>query len=173
MVINPQAAEIFIQGYSSLLTEVHCLANGILDLELVAMLHAAREIIVSSPSIIVSAASELKRKGRPVPPEVVNAINSLQLKQWVYLRDTKAYSIFLEPSFQEAYAVLGLTDRIRDIHGGSGISFRTGIVEFRGRFVCDGLFSNVVWLGSTYRKEFSSRLATLKKDGKFHSLPTR
>lgn len=171
MIIAPRAAETFIHGYSSLLAEVHRLSNGEAGLELLKMLAAARDITIATPSIIESAASKLEDSGSPVPPEVVYAIKSLQLKQWVYLRDTKTYSVFLEPAGKAAYAVLGLTNRVRDLLGGSGVSFRTGLVEYCGRFVCDGIVSNPVWLGPNYRKEFSANLAVLKKEGKFHVSP--
>jgi hypothetical protein len=173
MVIAPLAAETFIHGYSSLLAEVHRLSNGEAGLELLKMLAVARDIAVAKPSIIESAASRLEDSGRPVPPEVLYAIKSLKLKQWVYLRDTKTYSVFLEPTGKAAYAVLGLTNRLRDVLGGSGVSFRTGLVEYSGRFVCDGIVSNPVWIGPNYRKDFSANLAVLKKEGKFHVSPSR
>jgi hypothetical protein len=173
MIIAPRAAETFIHGYSSLLAEVHRLSNGEEGLELLKMLAAARDITIATPSIIESAASKLEDSGSPVPPEVVHAIKSLQLKQWVYLRDTKTYSVFLEPTGKAAYAVLGLTNRVRDLLGGSGVSFRTGLVEYCGRFVCDGIVSNPVWLGPNYRKDFSANLALLKKEGNFHVSPSR
>lgn len=173
MVIDPQSAQIFINGYSKLLAEVHRLSNGRAGMTLLEMLADAREFIMASPSIIVSAASALERKDSPVPLEVIAAIKSLQLKQWIYLRDTTRYSVFIEPSGKDAYAVLGLTNRIRDLLGGSGVSFRTGIIEFAGHFVCDGVISNPVWLGANYRKDFSANLAILKNEGRFHVSPER
>ena len=173
MVIDAQAAQTFIHGYSKLLAEVHRLSDGKAGLELLNVLADAREVITASPSMIESAAAELERKESPVPLEVIAAIKSLQLKQWIYLRDTTRYSVFLEPSGKDAYAVLGLTNRLRDLLGGSGISFRTGMVEFGGRFVCDGIVSNPVWLGANYRKEFSAGLARCKQEGRFHVSPTR
>ena len=172
MVIDPQAAETFINGYSSLFAEVHRLSNGEDGLAMLKMLAAARDITIATPSIIETAASKLESSGSPVPPEVVYATKSLQLKQWVYLRDTKTYSIFLDPNGKAAYAVLGLTNRLRDILGGSGVSLRTGLVEYSGHFVCDGIISNPAWLGPNYRKDFSANLAVLKKGGNFHVSPT-
>lgn len=171
MIIDPQSAQAFIQGYSIILAEVHRLSNGETGLELLTLLAAGREVAITSPSILEFAIEELTKSGRPVSTEVICAVRSLQLRQWVYLRDTTAYSVFLDPSGKEAYAVLGLTNRIRDILGGSGAYLRTGIVEFRGRYVCDGIVSNTVWLGSNYRKEFSANLAELKKEGKFYVSP--
>ena len=135
------------------------------------MLAEARKIIITSPSTIDAAALSLEKKNHLVPQGIISAVKSLQLKQWVYLRDTTRYSVFLEPSGKNAYAVLGLTNRIRDLLGGSGLSFQTGIVEFAGHFVCDGVVSNPVWLGTNFRRGFSAHLATLKKEGKFYATP--
>ena len=173
MIIDSQSAQIFINGYSKLLAEVHRLSNGKAGMPLLEMLADAREVIVASPQTIESAMLSLDQKESSVPPEIISAIKSLQLKQWVYLRDTTRYSVFLEPSGKDAYAVLGLTNRVRDLLGGSGVSFKTGVVEFAGHFVCDGIASNPVWLGANYRKDFSANLAILKKEGRFHVSPER
>jgi hypothetical protein len=171
MVIDPQSAQIFINGYSKLLAEVHRLSKGNSSMSLLEILADARKVIIASPSIIGEAALSLERKSSSVPQEVISAIKSLQLKQWVYLRDTTRYSVFLDPSGRDAYAVLGLMNRVRDLLGGSGVSFQTGIVDFAGHFVCDGVVSSPVWLGANYRRDFSAHLAILKKEGKFHAAP--
>jgi hypothetical protein len=173
MVIDPQSAQIFINGYSILLAEVYRLSHGKSGLPLLKMLSDAREVINSSPSIIGAAVLSLERKECPVPQEIISAVKSLQLKQWVYLRDTTRYSVFLDPSGKAAYAVLGLTNRIRDLLSGSAVSFQTGVVEFAGHFVCDGVVSNPVWLGANYRRDFSAHLAMLKKEGRFFTAPIR
>jgi len=90
MIIEPQAAQTFINGYSRLLAEVHRLSNGKAGLELLTMLAAARDVAIASPSIVESAISELEKRGNPVPLEVVCSIQSLQLKQWVYLRGNRS-----------------------------------------------------------------------------------
>lgn len=67
-----------------------------------------------------------------------------------------------------AFAVLGLTERIRDIAGASGVALETGIVRFAGRFVCDGLISQIVHLGPNYRKTYSRVYSVAKAKGRFH-----
>ena len=172
MVIDPHAAQTFIHGYSRLLAKIYTLSKGKAGIEVLQMLAAGRDVAIATPSIIASAASELEHSGKPVSLEVIGALRSLQLKQWVYLRDSTAYSVFLDPSGNDAYAVFGLTDRLRDILGGTGAYLRTGVVEFGGRFVCDGIVSNCVWLGTNYRKQFAAHLATIKKMGSFRVSPT-
>ncbi len=170
MVIEPKAAQIFIVEYARFLIQVNLLSNGKkADVTLLELLYAARNVVVANPAIIELAVARLaKKKEPPIPPEVLKAIHSLQLRQWVYLRDTKAYSIFLSDSETDAYAVCGLTERLRDIFGGTGLVCNTGIVEFAGHFVCDGIISYVARLGPGYRKGFSAEFDKIKKNGGFH-----
>jgi hypothetical protein len=168
MVIDPEAAGQFISGYKNLLSEVHRLSGGKPGMELLNMLASAREAVVKEPSLIETAASNLDSAGHALPPDVLEAIRSLRLQRWVYLRDTTKYSIFMDMEGKDAYAVLGLTQRLRDIVGGTGIVLMTGIFHFHGAFVCDGIVSNVIWLGSNYRREYAATFASLKKSGHFH-----
>jgi hypothetical protein len=114
MVIDPKAARLFISGYTSLLAEVHRLSDGKPGMELFDMLAAARNAAVAEPSRIDTAASSLESAGLALPEEVLKAVQSLKLRRWIFLRDTTKYSVFMDPEGQEAYAVLGLTQRLRD-----------------------------------------------------------
>jgi len=91
----------------------------------------------------------------------------MRLKKWIFLRDTKCHSLFLDPNGDAAYGVLGLTQRIRDVVGGSGAMLETAVVPYHGHFVCDGVVSEVLWLGPNYRKDFAAQFARLKKNGAF------
>jgi hypothetical protein len=91
------------------------------------------------------------------------------VKKWIYLKDTKTYSVFIDPTGNVAYAVLGLTDRIRDLAGVSGVILETGIVKYRGRFVCDGIVQGPVLLGPNYRKDFNAALKSIKLKGQFYA----
>ena len=93
----------------------------------------------------------------------------MQLKKWIFLRDTKRYSLFVDPNGEAAYGVLGLTQRIRDIVGGSGVMLETALVPYRGHFVCDGVVSEVLWLGLNCRKDFAALFSKLKKNGAFYT----
>jgi hypothetical protein len=64
--------------------------------------------------------------------------------------------------------VLGLTDRLRDIVGGSGIVLETGLVRYRGCFVCDGLVYKKLWLGPNYKKSFNAAFSEMKAEGRFY-----
>lgn len=134
------------------------------------MLASARAAVNTNPALMNAAAASLEGSGQAVPPDVLQAANSLRLKQWIFLRDTTAYSIFIEPEGTEAYAVLGLTNRIRDIVGGSALAIKTGVVEYRDRYVCDGIVESLVWLGSNLKKEFNATLSLVRKKGQLHVL---
>lgn len=101
--------------------------------------------------------------------EILAAIETLQVSTWVYLRDTRQYSIFLSADGSVGYAVLSLTDRIRDLIGGSGVLMDTGIVRIGDRYVCDGLLSNVIILGPGYLKSYREAYAELQDTGEFHN----
>lgn len=79
-----------------------------------------------------------------IPDGVVSAIRALQVRKWVYLRDTRSHSVFIDPSGTVAYGVLGLTERIRDVIGGSGAMVETGLFRYGGRYVTDGIVSEAV-----------------------------
>ena len=168
MVIDPASAAHFIAGYKSLLSEVHRQSGGKAGMEVLEMLASAREAMNANPTLMNAAATSLEASGQAVPPDVLKASSSLRLKQWIFLRDTTANSIFIEPEGTEAYAVLGLTNRIRDIVGGSAVAIKTGVVEYRGRYVCDGIVESLVWLGSNLKKEFNATLSRVKKQGRLH-----
>jgi hypothetical protein len=86
----------------------------------------------------------------------------------VYLRDTKLHSIFVDPSADRAYGVVGLTQSIREVIGGSGVLVETGLVRYAGHMVCDGLIAQQLWLGASYRRSFDHKLRALKAEGKFY-----
>jgi hypothetical protein len=69
--------------------------------------------------------------------------------------------------------VVGLTNRIRDIIGGSGAVIQTAVTPYRGHYVCDGIVTDVVWLGPNYKKSFTSTLAQIRSLGHFYRTPAR
>jgi hypothetical protein len=168
MLVDPHAAARFIAGYQSLLTEVCRQSGGSLDEPVVNMLAAARQAASENPDLLDAAAAALEARGEAVASDVRAAVSTLRFQHWVFLRDTKTYSVFIDVNGTEGYAVLGLTNRIRDIVGGSAVAFKTGVVEYCGRYVCDGIVSAPVWLGANLKKEFNETLALLRKSGRFH-----
>ncbi len=172
MVVEPSSAYHFIEGYRRLLTMVDAQSakpSGLTGLQLLAH---SRQLITSGLAPLDSAVEALVQQGEAVDEDVLAAVQSLQLKQWVYLRDTTKYSVFIDPEFEKAYAVLGLIQPLKQVLGDSGAMMETGVMAYRDRYVCDGIFSGqLVWLGAGYRASFSENLAEIKKRKNFYKAP--
>ena len=105
--------------------------------------------------------------------EMLDAIERIEIGRWIYLKDTRSYSVFMHEDGQRAYAVQGLTDRLRDIFGCSGMVVQTGVFPLGGQFVCDGLFGGAVMLGANYLENFKARYQALRERGGFQAVPAR
>jgi len=168
MIIDALSASKFIAVYKTLLLEIDRTGHDGGKSNLIKRLAAARSRLSSDPSLIEQALAALKSRSVAVDPEVVESLRSLEVENWVFLRDTKVHSIFVHPSEHRAYGVLGLNDRIRDIVGGAGLVVETGLVQYAGRFVCDGLVSRILWIGKNYRNNFNRAYQTIKSEGRFY-----
>lgn len=169
MIIDPLSASKFIALYKPLLLEIDRTEYNERESNITKRLVAARSRLSSDPSLIDQALAALKSKSVAGDPEVVRSLRSLEVEKWVFLRDTKVHSLFLHPSEPRAYGVLGLNDRIRDMVGGVGVVIETGLVQYAGRFVCDGLVSRILWLGKNYRSDFDRAYQAIRSEGRFYS----
>lgn len=168
MILEPEDARRFIDGYKKLLLEVSTHTGGDPNMPLLQRLNAGRNAMFAQPPLRDAALAALKARNDAIAYEIADAARSLRVAQWIYLKDTRSYSVFLHPSEKDAYAVIGLTERIRDLIGGIGALFTTGVVEFRGRYVCDGLISGLAWLEPNYKREFTETFREIKEAGGFH-----
>jgi hypothetical protein len=166
MVLEPALASQFIRGYTMLLLEIG--GQDHQDQVLLYRLAAARILLVNDPSLLDKAVQSLTERSVEVDAQVVAALRSLRLKKWVYLRDTRSYSVFIDDESEEAFAVSGLNDRLRDIIGDSGAFLEIGLLPFAGRFICDGIITQVVWLGRGIRAELNETFAEIKSAGRFY-----
>ncbi len=175
MFIERDAALHFIEGNQRLLAMVVSQPAESLDLKDLtglALLAQARQLIVDDPTRLRLAAAALVKNEQAIADDVLQAVESLQLKQWVYLRDTTKYSVLIDPEAEKAYAVLGLTQSLKTVLGGSGLVIGTGVMAYRGQYVCDGIFSGQpVWLGPGYKSSFSDNFADIKKRKYFYKMP--
>lgn len=105
--------------------------------------------------------------------EMLDAIAALKLGRWVYLKDTRSYSVLVAEDGRAAYGVLGLTDRLRDMaHGETGLVVRTGVFPLQGRWVCDALFEGMAWLGPNLRRDVGEIYQRLRCEGNFSIGPS-
>lgn len=171
MIIDSSAAYRYIETYKELLLFINAktMLNG--TAFALNMLAEGRRTLINDPSLLQGYLASKTDSFNADKQDVIHAIRSLEVRQWVYFRDTRYYSILLNLEMDAAYAVYGLTQRIRDIVGASGAMVETGIVRYQGKFVCDGLISSVVWLGSNYYKTCAEEYRELKKSGLFHYRP--
>lgn len=167
MIVTEHEAADFIDGYIVVMLEILGSTQEESEMTLVELLARGRSKYVSDRASLDDALGRLEARSVLVAPDVESAIRSLEVKRWFYLKDTATYSVFVDPSADIAYAVLGLTQRIRDLIGGSGAIVEIGLVQYRGHYVCDGLVSNVVWLGRNYRKHLTLTLAEIRARGAF------
>jgi hypothetical protein len=168
MILDHNIARRFIDTYRRLLLVIDADLYGINStVPLLEKLQRARKKLVMEPSLMkryLARASQDDEYGK----SMLTAIETLKLESWVYLRDTRSYSIFILADGSAAFGVLGLTDRIRDVVGGSGVFFEAGVIEINGHYVCDGLIAGVVLLGKGYMQSYTKTLTSLRQQGHFH-----
>jgi hypothetical protein len=168
MLLPREQALRFINGYKPALLRV--LANtgtestGSVNDDLV----AARTMVNEDRSLLESSLSNLASEGSPVEPEVAAAIRSIKVGIWLYLKHTKTFAVFLDKEVQNAYAVRALTTPLNELLDEPPFALETGVVEFQGLFVCDGLALNPVALGPGYRAQLKAIYSQLRRAGKFH-----
>jgi hypothetical protein len=171
MILASEVAQVFIHGYRAILLELAGPRQIVKGRDLLAKMADGRRRLAEEPTCIDIALEGVKARGIGVAPQVEQAIRKLRLDNWVYLKDTGSYSVFLDSKAELAVGVVGLTDRLRDLVGGSGVAMETGVVECAGQYVCDGLIADFVYLGPNYRRSFSVAYQAMRKSGRFQRRP--
>ena len=167
MILDERSAAVFINGYRQLLLEISGPTGG--DFKLLERLVEGRKKLMSDGSLLDGALSRIRSQARSVDEAVVAAAGSLQVNSWVYLRDTRRYSVFLDPAGKVGYGTLGITEPIKELVGGAGALIETGLLLFDGRIVCDGLISSLVWIGPSYRRSYNEALADIRSAANFYT----
>jgi hypothetical protein len=142
----------FIDGYKRFLLFAADPEDAASDLH--ARLASGRDVYLEERSLLDS----FLEQQTDIEDWVVEAIRNIEVADWVYLRDTKKYSLFVRADQSAAFAVAGLTERIRNILGYSGILVRTGIFPLGEKYVCDGLIVNRANLDVNYKKGLSPKV---------------
>jgi hypothetical protein len=167
MVIDPNIASEFIKGYKEFLLYARRAEGKDEEGNLLNQLDYGRNAYLMEKDLL----ERFRADNRQIPDWVLDAIQQLEVADWVYLRDTTKYSLFMKADEGAAYAVQGLTEPIREFFGHSGIYLRTGIFPLGEHFVCDGLIIKVAHLGKNYREAFNERYRELKSEGRFFKAP--
>ena len=161
MVISSDLASRFIGQYKDFLLYVyHEVLNEDKRKDFI-----AREYYVSNHTLL----DQFVDITDDIDLEMIDAIKSLRLDMWVYLRDTTKYSLFINPQISQSFAVLGLNDPIKHLFGSSGLTIKTGVCCMDNKYVCDGLISSVVQMGKNYKSEFNEMYKRHKAEGMFYT----
>jgi hypothetical protein len=97
MVLEPYSATQFIQGYRTLLLEIDAQGPGNGTRAVLEKLVAARNQLCKDRSLLKKALDRVKAKNLDISSAVIQAVEDLQIEQWIYLRDTKYHSILIHP----------------------------------------------------------------------------
>ena len=112
------------------------------------------------------ALAHLQDQGRFCADDVLQAVHTLRVDNWIYVNDTATHSHFLEPhETNAAYAIKTLTTPLKEMLGSSGAVISCGLLVFQGQVICDGLVSFDAWLGPNYRTSFKEQLAACRAQG--------
>ena len=167
MVVSEKVADDFMEAYKAfLLYAYNKKGSSKTNCDLLEKLSIGREQYLKNRSLL----NDYNKKNK-IKLKIYKAIKSLEVDNWIYLRDTTKYSIFLKGDMTVSYAVLGLTQPIKEIFGYSGLYLKTGLISLENNFVCDGLLSNIVELGKNYKSEFNENFKELKETGWFYKTP--
>ena len=172
MLIEASLAKHFLDRYQTVLGYA-ALAGGLVskadkEVNALALMQKARNAMAQDPALLSKAVAAMEKAGEPWPEDMQQALASLRVGHWVYLRDTTAYSVLMETGALEgAYAVKALTEPLKDIMGDSGAIIDAGLLEFHGQIICDGLIGLGAWLGQGYRSEFNATLTEYRANGLF------
>ena len=167
MVIDPKTANEFINGYKEFLLYAAKVNGDEREGELLDTLAVGRNAYLAQRDLL----DKFSAGKQKIPEWVLRAIESVQVSDWVYLRDTTKYSLFIKADQSAAYAVQGLTEPIKEIFGTSGVFLRAGLFPLDRVFVCDGLIANFVHLGKNYREAFNDTYRELKSRACFFKKP--
>ncbi len=167
MVISSPLAHRFIDAYMAFLGSL--LPSAVKNQkEPAEWLVQARRRFLKDPSALAA----YRAQHADADAQMLDAIAALKVGRWIYLKDTRAYSVWMDETCEQAYGVLGLTQRIRDISvGESGVMMTAGLIPLGGRWVTDGLIENVLWLGPNIRRDFTERYRELRQAGRFSTGP--
>jgi hypothetical protein len=76
--------------------EIYLMPYGEPDSDrMTATLAKSRAMFMDDRSLLPAALARLEEKGVTIPADVVSAIESLEVKRWIYLKDSKSYSVLL------------------------------------------------------------------------------
>jgi len=108
-VIDPATANDFILGYKDFLLFAAGAAGNDQKGEFFDELAFGRNALLVDPGLLSQFRAESAEKHEPV----FLAIANMQVSDWIYLRDTSRYYVFIKADQRSACAVRGLTETVK------------------------------------------------------------
>lgn len=175
MILNPTLARRFIASYKDFLSSLVSAEERRQAKAVAPMLVKGRDRWAADRSLLAQYRAQAEPpEGPGRDEEMLDAMAAARLGRWVYLKDTRSYSVLLDEQGETAYAVLGLTQPLRELYdGSSGLVFESALLPLGGHWVCDGLNAGPVVLGPNMRRDLNQRHAALRAQGRFSSAPGR
>jgi hypothetical protein len=171
MLLPRDQALSFIDGYKAVLLHILSTSGKARSDSLIDDLATARTLAKEQPGLLSDALAQLSAHGQGVDQAVTEAIQTLRVAQWVYLRHTKTAAIFIDSEVKNAFAVRALTTPLNEVVESPPSTFEAGVFEYVGHYVCDGIVANPVFLGPGYRAQFNAAYTSIRKAGRFHAKP--
>ena len=164
--IDPTAARHFIAHHQNLLESIPITKP---KANVVTQLAAARDALHADPALLQPALAHLQDQGRRCADDVLQAVHTLRVNNWIYVSDTATHSQLLEASdVKAAYAIKALTTPLKEMFGSSGAVISCGLLVYQGQVVSDGLVRFVAWLGPGYRGSLKEQLADCRSQGQLY-----
>jgi hypothetical protein len=168
MILSTKQSSEFIKDYSLIMTQIYGLSTDKSKSSIAKIIAIARKKYCKDHSILESSLKILKDRSITISPEVISAVRSLEVKNWIYLKDTRSYSIFIDSSTKTAYGVLGLTERLRNMIGGTCAVVETGLLKYDKKYIFDGIVSQILWIGKNLKQDYSAMLKEIKRQGQYY-----
>jgi hypothetical protein len=169
MLLPRESALRFIEGYKAILLRLLADAGLPRTRSITDDLAAARSHAKDVPALIERAIDALQLEGSEVEPAVASAVRSMKVDQWVYLRHTKTFAVFIDKKVENAYEVRALTTPLNELLDEPPFAMEMGLFEYEGLFVCDGLALNPVALGPGYKAQLKAAYTAMRKAGRVHA----
>jgi hypothetical protein len=169
MLLPRDQALRFIEGYKAVLLQVLHASGKSSSGSIIDDLASARSLAKDKSELIEDAFSDLSNQAQFIDPTVAQAIRTMKVSQWIYLRHTKTAAIFVDIEVENAFAVKALTTPLFEVAEEPPITFETGVFKYLGNYVCDGIVLNPVLIGPGYKAQFNAAYSTIRKAGCFHA----
>lgn len=170
-------AHDFLRDYQVVLLRAmrHKLGDPHIEqLDMRALCEARVHLLLHRAELLPRIVAECAADGMPLDEDIQQAVATLDVRLWIFLKELTHHAVFLDSQTPlTARAVYALTEPLSDIIGGAGAAIEAGVCIYRGRFVCDGLISQLVWIGRRLRSSWQREFMEAKRSGRFLRTPPK